>query len=178
MISTLKAALAAATLMVFAGQPPARAGEAIDPAVPDILPMRARAHVRDAWLEDRLATIIPALLRREGIDMWVLIAREYNEDPVVRTMLPATWLSARRRTILWQFLVESMAVSALGVVVGFVMASVVAVLVQKYTPLAARVPPTWIALGVGVVVIVGLIFGLWPAIKAARLDPIEALRYE
>ncbi len=87
-------------------------------------------------------------------------------------------LGARRSTILWQFLVESMAVSALGVVVGFVMASGVAVFVQKYTPLAARVPPTWIVLGIGVVVVVGLIFGLWPATKAARLDPIEALRYE
>lgn len=87
-------------------------------------------------------------------------------------------LGARRSTIRWQFLVESMTVSALGVMVGFVMASGVAVFIQKYTPLAARVPPTWIALGIGVVVVVGLIFGLWPATKAARLDPIEALRYE
>ncbi|MCH7858822.1 MAG: ABC transporter permease, partial [Candidatus Marinimicrobia bacterium] len=69
-------------------------------------------------------------------------------------------------------------VLVLGVFVGFVMASGVAIVIQKYTPLAARVPPTWIALGVGVVVIVGLIFGLWPATKAARLDPIEALRFE
>lgn len=65
-----------------------------------VLPMRARAEVRDAWLEERLDTVVPALMRAEGVDAWVLIAREYNEDPVVETMLPATWLAARRRTIL------------------------------------------------------------------------------
>jgi len=43
---------------------------------------------------------VPELLRREGIDAWVLVAREYNEDPVLKTMLPATWLNARRRTVL------------------------------------------------------------------------------
>ena len=87
-------------------------------------------------------------------------------------------LGARRRTILWQFLVESMAVSAVGVVVGFGLASATALFIQKSTPLAARIPPTWGLLGIGVVVVVGLIFGLWPATKAARMDPIEALRYE
>ena len=68
--------------------------------MPHILPLRERAAVRDQWLEERLDTVVPMLMRREGIDMWVLIAREYNEDPVVKTMLPATWLNARRRTIL------------------------------------------------------------------------------
>ncbi|MHA7872442.1 MAG: M24 family metallopeptidase, partial [Hyphococcus sp.] len=67
---------------------------------PDILSMRERAVVRDAWLRERLDTVIPAIMRRDGADMWVIIAREYNEDPVVTTMLPATWLRARRRTVL------------------------------------------------------------------------------
>lgn len=87
-------------------------------------------------------------------------------------------LGARRSTIRWQFLVESMVVSALGVVIGFIAAYGVAHFIQKSTPLAASIPPTWLGLGVGVVVVVGLIFGLWPATKAARMDPIEALRYE
>ncbi|UCD37125.1 MAG: ABC transporter permease [Fidelibacterota bacterium] len=87
-------------------------------------------------------------------------------------------LGARRSTIRWQFLVESMTVSALGVVVGFLLASGAAIIVERATPLAARIPPAWGGLGVGVVVVVGLVFGLWPATKAARLDPIEALRYE
>ncbi len=69
-------------------------------AMPAILPMRERAHVQDAWLMQRLETLIPQLMRRSGVDLWVMSAREYNEDPVVRTMLPATWLNARRRTIL------------------------------------------------------------------------------
>ena len=87
-------------------------------------------------------------------------------------------LGARRSTIRWQFLVESMTVSALGVVVGFLLASGVAIIIQRATPLMAKIPPTWGGLGIGVVVVVGLVFGLWPATKAARLDPIEALRYE
>ncbi len=65
-----------------------------------VLTMRQRAEVEDKLLDIRFQKVIPELMRREGIDMWVLICREYNEDPVVKTMLPATWLSARRRTIL------------------------------------------------------------------------------
>lgn len=68
--------------------------------MPKILSMKERAQVQDAWLEERLKTVLPALMERENIDMWLVIAREYNEDPVIETMLPATWLAARRRTIL------------------------------------------------------------------------------
>ena len=67
---------------------------------PVILPMRERSAVIDRLLEERFELVIPELMRREGIDMWVIAAREYNEDPVIETMLPATWLAARRRTIL------------------------------------------------------------------------------
>lgn len=67
---------------------------------PHILPMRERAVVMDRWTEQRLNQVVPQLLRREEIDMWVLVAREYNEDPVLLTMLPATWQSSRRTTIL------------------------------------------------------------------------------
>jgi len=69
-----------------------------DPGV--ILPLRERAEVIDAWRGERLERLAPGLMRESGIDLWVLIAREYDEDPVLETMLPATWLSARRRTIL------------------------------------------------------------------------------
>ncbi|MFC5408052.1 M24 family metallopeptidase [Larkinella bovis] len=65
-----------------------------------ILSERERARVVDEILEDRFTNLLPQLMRREGIDMWVLISREYNEDPVLKTMLPSTWLSARRRTII------------------------------------------------------------------------------
>lgn len=67
---------------------------------PKILSLKEQAAVQDRWLKERCQTILPELMRREGIDMWVIIAREYNEDPVMRTMLPATWLWARRTTML------------------------------------------------------------------------------
>ncbi|NAY91139.1 M24 family metallopeptidase [Muricauda sp. JGD-17] len=65
-----------------------------------ILPESERARVVDEILEERFNTLLPQLMDETGIDMWVVISREYNEDPVLRTMLPATWLNARRRTIL------------------------------------------------------------------------------
>ncbi len=65
-----------------------------------ILPLRERADVRDRWLKLRLETVLPRIMAREGFDMWIVIAREYNEDPVTMTLLPARMLSARRRTIL------------------------------------------------------------------------------
>ena len=65
-----------------------------------ILSMRERATIRNEWLKDRFQTVLPEIMARNNMDMWVIIAREYNEDPVIRTMLPATWLNVRRRTIL------------------------------------------------------------------------------
>ncbi|MCG8413004.1 MAG: aminopeptidase P family protein [Pseudomonadales bacterium] len=65
-----------------------------------ILSMREQARVEDELLKDRLDKVVPEVMRRAGVDAWVLIAREYNEDPVLKTMLPATWLNARRRTVL------------------------------------------------------------------------------
>lgn len=65
-----------------------------------ILPEEERARVIDELLEERFRDVLPRIMDETGIDMWILISREYNEDPVLRTMLPATWLNARRRTIL------------------------------------------------------------------------------
>ncbi|MCE2611992.1 aminopeptidase P family protein [Flavobacteriaceae bacterium D16] len=65
-----------------------------------ILPEEDRARVVDELLEERFREVLPRIMDDTGIDMWILISREYNEDPVLRTMLPATWLNARRRTIL------------------------------------------------------------------------------
>jgi len=61
---------------------------------------KERAALIDQILEDRLDNLLPKLMDRENIDMWILISREYNEDPVMKTILPSTWLSARRRTIM------------------------------------------------------------------------------
>ena len=63
--------------------------------MPHVLSMRERAETVGRWLGIRLETVLPELMRREGIDMWVMIAREYNDDPVLKTIAPA-----RRRTML------------------------------------------------------------------------------
>ena len=65
-----------------------------------ILPLRLRAEVRNGWLKQRLETVLPEVMRREGLDMWIVVAREYNEDPVIMTLLPEPMMYARRRTIL------------------------------------------------------------------------------
>lgn len=69
-------------------------------SMPKILSMRDRAKVINNWLYIRSKTVLPALMKREGIDMWIVMSREYNEDPVIKTLLPAEWMAARRRTIL------------------------------------------------------------------------------
>ncbi len=74
--------------------------EAASPAYPQVLPLREQAKIRNAWLAERLDTVVPALMRAHKVDMWVLVAREYVEDPVVATMLDAESMHARRRTIL------------------------------------------------------------------------------
>ncbi len=95
MITTLRLTL---TLIMSTALPVA--GNAAGAGMPHILDMQDRAAVVDRWLEERVRTVLPPLMRREGIDLWLIIGREYNEDPVLKTMLPATWLSARRRTML------------------------------------------------------------------------------
>lgn len=68
--------------------------------MPAILSLKQQGELHDAWLSERAATVLPELMRREGIDMWLLISREYNEDPVLKTMLPSKWMGARRTTML------------------------------------------------------------------------------
>jgi len=65
-----------------------------------ILSEEERAQVIDEILNERFDVLLPELMDQSDLDMWILISREYNEDPVLRTMLPSTWLNARRRTIL------------------------------------------------------------------------------
>jgi putative ABC transport system permease protein len=87
-------------------------------------------------------------------------------------------LGATRRDILWQFLTEAMTLTGAGGLIGIVIGGVLAFLINTFSPFPAVVQPTWVVIAFGVSMAVGLSFGLWPAAKAARLDPIEALRYE
>jgi len=70
---------------------------------PNVLSQREQAKVIDELLNDRLENLLPQLMKREGFDMWVVISREYNEDPVIKTFLPSTWMAARRTTMLVMF---------------------------------------------------------------------------
>ena len=65
-----------------------------------ILSLKERALLIDEIQKDRFDNLLPKLMEDTGIDLWVLITREYNEDPVIKTLLPPTWLNARRQTIL------------------------------------------------------------------------------
>ncbi len=65
-----------------------------------LLSLRRQAAIRNQWLKERLDQFLPLLLQREGFDMWIIAAREYNEDPVIMTFLPEPAMAARRRTIL------------------------------------------------------------------------------
>ena len=65
-----------------------------------VLPLREQAVVVNQLLAERFDTLLPDMMAQTGIDMWIVVSREYNEDPVLKTMLPAEWLNARRRTVL------------------------------------------------------------------------------
>jgi len=87
-------------------------------------------------------------------------------------------LGARRRDIMYQILTESVTLSTFGGVVGTLLGFGVAQIISKLTPLPAAVQIWAVALGIGITAVVGLFFGLYPAMQASRLDPIEALRRE
>jgi len=87
-------------------------------------------------------------------------------------------LGARRRDILWQILTESITLSTFGGLCGTALGFFVAWVISQLTPLPSIVEPWSVVLGIGMTAFVGLFFGLYPAMRAARLDPIEALRRE
>ena len=66
----------------------------------EILNLKDRATLIEKIQKDRLDNLLPELMSKNRIDMWIIITREYNEDPIIKTLLPPTWLNARRRTIL------------------------------------------------------------------------------
>jgi len=87
-------------------------------------------------------------------------------------------VGATRRDILMQFVIESAVMSAIGGVIGVLLAGGIAMLVRAVTPVPTSVPIVWVTIAILIATAVGLFFGAYPAHKASKLDPIEALRFE
>jgi ABC-type antimicrobial peptide transport system permease subunit len=88
-------------------------------------------------------------------------------------------IGARRRDIIWQFLTEAMTLTGAGGVIGVLLGIGISMLINATLPRLPSTVPIWaVVLGVATSMSVGLFFGMYPAVKAARLDPVEALRYE
>ena len=107
------------------------------------------------------------------MNIMLMVVTERTREVGVRKAVGATY-----QQILWQFLVEAVTMSLTGGIIGITLGYVAATLIAAFTPLP-YVLATWsILAALGTVMIVGVVFGIYPASKAARLDPIEALRYE
>jgi putative ABC transport system permease protein len=87
-------------------------------------------------------------------------------------------LGATRTTILWQFLVEAVTLTATGAAIGLVIGWAVSLIVRSATPIQASVPPMAVLAALGTSALTGIVFGMLPALRASRLDPVAALRYE
>jgi len=87
-------------------------------------------------------------------------------------------LGATKKDILWQFLTEAMTLTGAGGLIGILIGGLAAFLINAFSPFPAVIQTTWVTIAFVTAIVVGLTFGLWPAAKAAGLNPIEALRYE
>jgi len=107
------------------------------------------------------------------IGIMLITVTERTREIGVRKALGAT-----RREILWQFLAEASAMTALGAIVGMLMGWGLASAIAAWTPLPAKIPIWAIFTALGMASVTGMLFGLLPALRASRMNPVEALRFE
>src|SRR5947209_294989 len=126
------------------------------------------------WLVLTAISFVALMIGGIGVMNIMLVSvTERTKEIGIRKAVGAT-----RANILWQFLIEAVVLTGLGGLAGLCVGEVASLLMNRYSPLPAYVPLWAILVGIGISASVGIVFGLWPAWKAARLDPIEALRYE
>ena len=107
------------------------------------------------------------------MNIMLMVVTERTKEIGIRKAVGASY-----RAVLWQFLVEAITLSVAGGVLGLLLGYGGASLIGLFTPLPYTLAPWSVALAIGVVTVVGVIFGIYPASKAAKLDPITALGYE
>src|SRR5215207_2757154 len=90
---------AAPAAAVTAAAPDPLVPAPIDPPARPFGTLRSQAELEQRWLEERMATVLPMLMREHGVDMWIVPMREYNEDPTFSALVSPTTFAARRRTI-------------------------------------------------------------------------------
>lgn len=134
--------------------------------------------IKDATLKIRIATIAIALITLLGaaiglMNIMLVSVTERTREVGVRKALGAT-----RNNILVQFLTEAVVIGQIGGILGIILGIIIGLVLAIYIDGRFVIPWAWIALGFTVNMIVGVISGLYPAMKAAKLDPIESLRHE
>jgi putative ABC transport system permease protein len=134
--------------------------------------------IKDATLKLRVATVAIALITLLGasiglMNIMLVTVTERTREIGIRKALGAT-----RQNILVQFLTEAVLIGQIGGILGIILGIVIGLVLAVYIDGQFQIPWAWIGLGFAVNMIVGIISGIYPAMKASKMDPIESLRYE